>query len=709
MIEFDYRIEQNYGDKPKPFTPLIPKKLVDLVYIEGLNSKGKSSLLHIIAFGLFGLKNKNISNSLKIKLRDLFTSSLQQVTFSFTITNKQNNIIISSKKPKPDSHEIEVYETIDGKKAILTPESFERKYNLIYDVPENPLGRFIELTRELKDRQVTVGHSIRELSVHLREIIKDVHSSRDPKKLETLKEQLKVDKLQIEQLNDLRGKLESDLTLTKQYYSSRFYLEYKRQNEEALSRLNQLENKKKTLKRKANTISRRKKTLTSEGKRLFEQIEKLISELSYLLKSMKIKTKDDYLSLWKSTDIKNLFLESENHKILFEGINAFKDKIIEYDNSIGSDGRLVEANFLNELIQMLQHYSGVKTTIPGIDKTIPEFILALQSRYRDCEEVKLIHEKYSVMLSMLEDLGNYSAQFIKIYLSELRSISEMENNEDDYQEDSIQEEIDELNVTIGTLTKRQEYFNEEIIRCNATIQNSEALVKKTEEIPQFRYYSTYDEDELESKITDMMKDAALLGERINESQYRKMRAESEINRLEQKKPHKYQNELSKLNSLFSKVQILEQKLLKDFDENLKKLIGSQWDDRDLDERRKKYFDAVWVYLAKKVGNILHGDTEYAITKIDLINRNIQTQSGKTIPHSFFGTGQSQSLYLKGLLQSVDGRKMIALIDEVAMMDKHSLSPIYKIMLEKYKNGSLIVGIVVQKGEKLIVKPIEEMI
>ena len=67
--------------------------------------------------------------------------------------------------------------------------------------------------------------------------------------------------------------------------------------------------------------------------------------------------------------------------------------------------------------------------------------------------------------------------------------------------------------------------------------------------------------------------------------------------------------------------------------------------------------------------------------------------------SDFGTGQSQSAYLKGLLQSNDGRKVIALLDEVAMMDSSSMKPIYDLLKDQAKTGELLAAVVIQKAEK----------
>ena len=52
------------------------------------------------------------------------------------------------------------------------------------------------------------------------------------------------------------------------------------------------------------------------------------------------------------------------------------------------------------------------------------------------------------------------------------------------------------------------------------------------------------------------------------------------------------------------------------------------------------------------------------------------------------------------MSSNDNRKLIALIDEVAMMDSKSMKPILDILKQKYDDGTLIAAIIVQKGETI---------
>ena len=88
MINFDYLLTRFEGDETRIYTPeKFPRELPNLVYIQGPNSSGKSTLLNIIALAFFGLKLKEdeLPTSLREKLKDLIYSDHQSLVFSVSI------------------------------------------------------------------------------------------------------------------------------------------------------------------------------------------------------------------------------------------------------------------------------------------------------------------------------------------------------------------------------------------------------------------------------------------------------------------------------------------------------------------------------------------------------------------------------------------------------------------------------------------------
>ena len=102
MIKYDYyieRVNENRFFKPSE----IPTKLPNLVIIEGPNSKGKSTLLNIIALSMFGNRRDKLNPALISKMNQLLDSDHQKLKFSFEITDQNNKTILKSAKKELDS------------------------------------------------------------------------------------------------------------------------------------------------------------------------------------------------------------------------------------------------------------------------------------------------------------------------------------------------------------------------------------------------------------------------------------------------------------------------------------------------------------------------------------------------------------------------------------------------------------------------------
>jgi len=110
MLEYDYLIQRNEGNSEVKYAPLaIPKTLPNLVYIEGPNSSGKSTLLNFIALGLHGIENRNLNPVLLEKLKTILNSDHQKINFCFTITDEKNDLKLIAKKENVNTNEIKLY------------------------------------------------------------------------------------------------------------------------------------------------------------------------------------------------------------------------------------------------------------------------------------------------------------------------------------------------------------------------------------------------------------------------------------------------------------------------------------------------------------------------------------------------------------------------------------------------------------------------
>ena len=221
MIQFDYLLERDESDEVKRFKPdKIPTALPNIVYIEAPNSSGKSTLLNILALGFHGLKKDNLNDALNNRMNALVSSSHQKLTFSIQVTNEDSSLELTSKRDSPDG-EIMVRETLNGKTNLLTPEAFHRKYNLIYDVPDNPTERLNQLVYEIRDIQKMYGNRLGAFRNHIVEITNAVQRGRDPKRVEELKGRIDAITSELSKMNQTLEVDEAFLETLEKYYYAR--------------------------------------------------------------------------------------------------------------------------------------------------------------------------------------------------------------------------------------------------------------------------------------------------------------------------------------------------------------------------------------------------------------------------------------------------------------------------------------------------------
>ena len=98
MIDFDYEIERDEGDEIKKYYPdkITSPLESSTAYIEGPNSSGKSTLLHLMALGFHGLENDDLARPLREKLEDLIKND--KIIFDVKINDGKGNPVLQAKK-----------------------------------------------------------------------------------------------------------------------------------------------------------------------------------------------------------------------------------------------------------------------------------------------------------------------------------------------------------------------------------------------------------------------------------------------------------------------------------------------------------------------------------------------------------------------------------------------------------------------------------
>lgn len=708
MIEFDYKIVRE--EEKETYTPTISQELGDLICIHGPNSSGKSTLLNIIGLSFFGLKYKRIHPSLRRKMASLLEDGL---AFEIKLVNKKNNLQLISKKNDLKGREWSTYEVINGKKLPLSWESFNEKYSLIYDIPDDPTKRLEELTQTLKNKQKELGEKVTRLGILVRQTMVEVKNAKDPKQIEKLKNEL--EKLRKDSLNKTREKdeLNNDLLFLERYFYCKSYVELK-------ERYNNKEQEIKAFKGRIRTDKKEKKDMTVEEQRLSKESNQLVinirsklSEVKYLIKIM-FPDEKSFISVWDRMELQKELLDTDEEKdILYRGIIHFRKKISEIGDKSEEKRRIEEANLFHAMINILKNYLNVKLIIPGVEKSIPEFLTILEKKYKEYENLKNRYDNFQQISVLLKDIEDLRRNFISEYAPKIRKIIKLNKKILDTKDESGEEKftLQALEDELKEFGKELTYFRNECINLKINEDKIEDTLKELGKLKDLKHYFEYTHKQLNKAVTTMKKEKIDLEQEIDTLDHRMHRFEHDIELMEKQDEHKYHGYLNILDEIFDTTDILRQKIIEGFDKYLETmedcLLSGNTVSQRFSEPQKKYFEQVSFYLAKRLGFIRHVDQEYEVKKIDLLSGKIYTNAGKIIKLTSMGTGQSQSAYLRGLLNQSDGKKMIALIDEVAMMDSKSLRPIFDILHRLYDAGELLIAIVAQfdEGKVLKVSPI----
>jgi len=702
MIEFDYEIIRDEGDEVVTYEPdKIPTELPNIVYIEGPNSSGKSTLLNIIALGLYGLKNDKLDSNLKTQINHLVNSNHQELTFNLKI-KKQGRTIIESEKPDGDVSDIKVYEYKDGNRTPIMPDNFQNKYNLIYDIPQNPIDRLNQLIKEIRNTQRNYKKDVKYFRKYLRNTIEEINSSRNPKLISQKKKEIKENEKEIENKKAILKKKEETLDQLEKYTYSRFIRDYTAKctnlHEQIEDLEGKLEHKERTKKARDSKLGNR----IEETREQINQIEDIHLELSDILKSVLPDEEKHHLDIWNRISFNDVIETLEFEDDLEIEVNDLKEIVSKKIEEKDEEKALTKAEMYNGLIDFLEDYKIEDILVPGVEKDVNEFIEILETKAQKYEDTLNYYDNLEKAKSHLNELESKISKVENKLFPNIRNLKE-KRSEDYVKEEyrDYQNRLESKRELLEEYDKKLQKYEHKYAKKALDPDNIEEIYSDVIDEEEISSYTNYTEKELNQKIKSLKDQIEDIEDRIKELEFQIEMDKNKLSSLKSEEKHKYHNQREEIKNLNQKAKILESKLNDEYDKYITKLIDEDINiDECESEEERKYYEKVSNYLGNKVGFIRHGQEEYQVEYIDLIKNVIKTESGKEIMLSDMGTGQSQSAYLKGLLNTNDNRKIIALFDEVAMMDTYSLNPIYEKFKELYQKDQLLAGVVVQKADEM---------
>jgi len=696
LLTYDYKLVRNEGDEVRTFKPdKIPTMLDNLAYIEGPNSCGKSTLLHILALSFHGLKNEGIPKSLKSKMKSLCDSEYQELTFKVELTNKDKTLSLISERTSPNS-EIKVYELDNGDKKLISSDTLKNKYNIIYDIPDDPTDRLSQLTRDIQEAQLRYGSQVSEIRARMTKIVEEIRHSKDPNRLNDLNRLFEGNKKDIEFKKRSNDSLIDDLDILEKYTYQKYYEYY--ENEYKISKNEYNKTKKNikakdTLKKKINRVTY---TKGLQARTAIKDMKETYNEVTTLLNSIMPDDEQNHLKIWERIELDDALQNYEFDENLKKECIYFKSVLNNLIKDKYESDKLKEAEFYVFLIKLLKSFGDLEIDLPG---GIPfnEFFQEIQKSKKEFNTILKTSENISKAIDLLDKVLEMEKDAEVYILSNLKKVmvEDSKTSFEDLEDEFIEEKIAELNNNMQKNETKMDYYETEWSK-----KGRPSLADLHDERSRWERYSNYTEDQLIEQIKNYKNERTEIDEKIKDLEITKGRLEIQISELENKKDHPYRNHLDDLeNKLIPTLQSLEQRLLNHFDEYITEIIKGEAVHSD-DKEKEKYYNAIFTYLARRIDYVRYLSEEYKVEFIDLIEQYIHTDSGKKIRFADMGTGQGQSAYLMGKLGSADNRKIIALFDEVASMDSMSLDPIYKKFKELYNRDILLAGIVVQRADEV---------
>lgn len=706
MIEYDYILERDEGDRKKEFKPdKIKPPLANIVYIEGPNSSGKSALLHILALSMHGLKNEKIHPSLLRKMESFIKDDYQRLVFEVNLTNKDGSLKLTSKKKAFEMNEIEVREIKNGNERIISPDLFNKEYELIYDIPDNPTERIKQLAGEIKDIQKEYGYKASLISSHILGLIKEIKDSYDPKIVEQKENEINANDLEIENIEHELITQKKELSLIEKYAYCKFYTYYMEVVEKNKKNIKNIKDKIETANYKEIKKSNRLNTLEDLLRDNIKQMESTFSETTRLLESILPKEEKNHLKVWKTINLHDVLVDLEFDSQLEKEISHF-ESILNGIYVEQSEESRTEAEIYSSLIEFLENYKDTNVLIPGLDKSISEFLYILKEANKKNEFILELSTEIRNAKSNLKRLSDYKNEINNI-LPIIKELVEYSDEGDGNKKTLVSEK--DIDCLKDELKKNKGCFNKYaklLMSIDVDPDQADNIYKQIKDEVGF-IYGYYTETQLCNKINDNKEEVTRIENRKENLKKKRNILRQKYDELKSKEPHKYQQYAETLNDLHLISQKLQQKFLVEYDNYINIMVDGNQNKYTIERKNnsdiEQYYKSISKYLAKRVGSIRHIDSAYTLCEVNLLNEQLITTTGKKIRFIDMGTGQSQSAFLLGLLNKNNNKPIIALFDEVAMMDTISMNPIYERFNELYNQGLLLAGVVVQKGDELKVE------
>jgi hypothetical protein len=645
----------------------------NMFFVRGTNDKGKTTMLNMIALGLYANKypeaeKEMISDLLRAKMEYLSSAEIEHLKFAYNIVSLDGSTEISVQY---DNGSLTTFLNNEPVGSEYLMESIQ----VLYDIPEDPLIKLQSSVRLIKENIMDYDRYLQryrdDTSQKLTQIIdynkKEENLRKNKKLLEDLERDLEI-KAELEK--NARKEL-TELEIVDKVFS---FFEINDSIEENENKIVSLKEKRRLLKQKGIGGG------TIKFKKQIDDFNNALSSVKEIVKS--IKKYSNILSeeqnvLFKTIDKKITTLinpQELSSKNVETWNKEIKKIIVDLKNDpINQEFQTEEkqSELITKIMHVLNDYLTLEMNVPGTNiKNIFSFYRELDNYNKQIEpkiskkkqfiEVSKEIEKLSVRMSDLK------VKRIEIPDIEEEQVDEYENIEKDIKK--LKGENEKLVIQIAQYIPVVESLSEDETR---EILNN----------PGRRGHYKIKKEEFEG----LKKQVEGLTQKTET--YRALNKELAV--LEE--PPKYneqwlRNEYDSCGKLLSKIskwkQVLEPINFR------KKDIGVNYN------QSKELFEALSEYFAEILQKVYFEKKSWEVTKVDLHNRQYIVKDRKPIKFIQMGTGHTAlNSIMARIKQNFGGKKKVILIDEVGHMDEDNIQILVNEIKQQIKRNETLFALI----------------
>jgi exonuclease SbcC len=692
MIKAHYKLVTDTG-KGKLIYETIPdfKALENISLIEAPNDSGKSTLLHCLAISCYGeqtqyIKDKITDPGLLEKIDWLINPSLTNVAFDITI--EAHGTIFSAKK-EINRQDIERF--IDGNRATF--EDFKEKFNIVYQIPSDPVRRLKDIIADVKNNINYYGGLLSGHHENIGKIIENL--DQDPKD--------RIKKIQ-ERINKLDEKNNTLLTRLGNVKDERVAIE-------KYLPILQIENYNKIL----NTLNDKKATLEEQIKSSRSKA-KARSKTTEQIKSFNeeiIEKTKNYLDIIERLDLGNVDInnnitilnninilddfKSNKGETYWDTLTTINEAIQDLDEVIVDENKADNSKYLEELKSFLETFptsldnESITTPVDVLLKEIKKYL----STFSDSEFKKEFENIYSIF-SEIDELVDSGVRLYKDY----KDLPEADK--DTINKDGIRSKIKILKDQISEISKSNKTAEAKLVSYGIEDQDSRDMIK-VKFLHNFPKYNGYRQKKLEEELEKLTSSMKNIEEENTATEIKIQTRENEIEDLKDKERDEFADSKEKVEKIESILHELKYRL----ENELIVYLETQEVSNGNDNAEEKFKEQLQLFLAKKIPEIPVKEDgielKLKVKKIDYLKKIFITEDDKKIDFRMYGTGRTSSLGYLSTINNLNPEKLSILLLDEALMDDLSIAPLREAMNKQYSNGILFAGILARYSKTVNVK------